>query len=132
MNRLLRLCILLCLVGAIPACASGSASRGTAPDRNVLSIDEIQQYSHGTAYQVIRALRPEWLEVPPMSIRSGTYRRVYHDDLFLGGLDMLEQISASSISAIYFFDGPRAAHRWGSDHAAGVIQLRTRQIRNGH
>jgi len=127
MNHLLRLCVLLCMVGAVPGCASGGQSRGTAPDRNSLGIDEIRPYSHGSAYQVIRALRPEWLEGSPRSVTLGAYRRVYLDDLFLGGIDMLEQISASSIWAIYYFDGPRATQRWGTDHSAGVIQIRTRR-----
>ncbi len=127
MNRLLRFCILLCVVSAVPACASGSSSRGTTPpDRSSLGIDEIRPFSHGTAYQVIRALRPEWLEVQPRTVTLGAQRRVYLDDLHLGGLETLEQISASSIAAIYYFDGPRATQRWGSDHAAGVIQIRTR------
>jgi hypothetical protein len=126
MKRLLLLCILSGIVGALSGCASGSASRGTARDRSFIGIDEIRPFAHGTAYQVIRALRPEWLEVPPRTLALGAYRRVYLDDLFLGGLEALEQISASSIAAIYFFDGPRATQRWGTDHSAGVIQIRTR------
>ena len=128
MNSLARACSALCIAGIIGGCASASRPQGAVPDRTRIQIDEIRPWSNATAYQVIRALRPEWLDVRARAASlQGSQRRVYLDDLHLGGLETLERIPASSIGAIYFFDGPAAVQRWGTDHSGGVIQIHTRR-----
>jgi hypothetical protein len=120
-GALRRITALLCL-GAVTAACGPTASGGRrGPDRNLIDADEIAATQHTTAYAIVQGLRPHWLEVRAPSARM--VKRIYVGDMYLGGVDALRQISASTIGSIQYHDGPAAMQRWGNDHAAGVIQV---------
>ncbi|HEX6134972.1 MAG TPA: hypothetical protein VFZ24_13480 [Longimicrobiales bacterium] len=128
MNRVLRRAVvILCLGAAAGACGSARGAGSTGGDRNLITLAEIQATHHASAFALIQALRPHWLEIRgPASGGGRAQKRVYLDDLPLGGLDQLRQIPTSAIDMIRYFDGPSATQQWGSDHSAGVIQVHSR------
>lgn len=106
--------------------------RGVRPDpsrrlpggRSVIRADEFRGTGVKTAAEVVELLRPEWLrqrgthvlgESPDQTIQ------VYFDDVHLGGLRFLGDVSASTVRSIHFFDAAAATLRWGAGHSHGVI-----------
>jgi hypothetical protein len=119
--------ILLTLLAACaPATAGGGA--GSARNRNIIERAEMENATQSNAYALIQALRPHWLEVRgPASLTAASAKRVYLDDMALGDLSALRQIALPTIASLQYYDGPSATQRWGSDHAAGVIMVRSRR-----
>ncbi|HEX6308602.1 MAG TPA: hypothetical protein VFZ69_10470 [Longimicrobiales bacterium] len=127
MKRALRRAITILCVGAAAGACSATRSGGDSGDRTLITLAEIQGSHHSNAFALIQALRPHWLEIRgPASGGRRPAKRVYLDDLPLGGLDQLRQIPTSGIDMIRYFDGPSATQRWGADHSAGVIQIHSR------
>lgn len=115
------------LLGLLWACAPARQSAGDGPDRNTLEEAELAGTVHANAYALIRALRPHWLELRgSAAIDRRMEKRVYLDDMYLGGVSFLRQVTTPSIERIDYLDGPAATQRFGSDHAAGVIQIHSR------
>jgi hypothetical protein len=79
----------------------------------------------------VQDLRPHWLQGRSGSLDSRSEVRVYVGEVPLGGIATLRQIPTATIEAIWHFDGPAATQRWGTDHAAGVIQIVNR-IQGSH
>lgn len=114
--------ILVLMLVLLAACGRGRTDTPYA-DRSLIELAEIEGSPHPNAFALIQALRPHWLEVRG----SGTgAKRVYLDGMDLGGVNLLRQIATPTIGSIEYFDGPAATQRWGMDHAAGVIQVRSR------
>jgi hypothetical protein len=109
----------LFLLLLVAACASGRSTGGEGADRNVLEGAELENSLHANAYVLIQALRPHWLEVRGGSGRM--VKRVYLDEMYLGGVALLRQLSTVSIEQIQYFDGPAATQRWGVGHDCGVV-----------
>jgi hypothetical protein len=111
------------------ACASDPNTRGsTRRDRNLISLEEIQDYPITTAHDLVGRLRPTWLRNRgPTSISGGspTLPLVYVDEVHSGGLDALYRISTQIIREIRFINGRDATTKWGLDHGGGVIMVFT-------
>jgi hypothetical protein len=122
-QALRRVGLLLCLASLLAGC-TGTGSGGRAANRNLIDMTEIDGSIHTDAHALVQALRPHWLEVRGAGTRM--VKRVYLGDMYLGGVATLRQLSTQTIASIQYFDGPAATQRWGSDHAAGVIQVWTR------
>ena len=117
----------VCMALLAAGCASVARSRDPRPNGDLLELVDIQNATQPNAYELIRNLRPHWLEVRGGgSVGATMVKRVYLDDLDLGGIEHLRQITTPTIESIRYYDGPAATQRWGSGHAAGVIQIRTR------
>lgn len=114
----------LLLTVLFAACAGGATTGQRSANRNLLDYGDIQGSRHTTALELIQELRPHWLEVRRAG--SGLAKRVYLGDLSIGGVETLRQISLETVETLHYYDGPAAAQRWGPDHSAGVIQVRTR------
>jgi hypothetical protein len=124
-TALSRMAAWLCLVGLLAGCTGGATGgRRAQQDRNLIDADEIAGTQHSNAYTLVQALRPHWLEVRAAGGRM--VKRVYLGDMYVGGAETLRQFSAATIGSIQYYDGPAATQRWGTDHAAGVIQVWTR------
>ncbi len=77
-----------------------------------------------TAYDVVRRLRPNWLSRRgPVTVQGTQGVLVYVDNLRRGDIDVLRQISASSIVEIWLINAMRATQRWGTGHTGGVIHV---------
>jgi hypothetical protein len=126
MIRILRVSMAAVCAVTIGACAPGARPSAPPPQRNVIERSEIEGSQYGNAYLLVQALRPQWLEVRPVAITSQQGKRVYLDNVLLGDVTALRQITIPSIASIHYYDAPAATQRWGTGHAAGAIQIRSR------
>ena len=118
-------CAALLLV--LGACAAGSQRPSTAPNRSVLSFEEMQQAGYPDAFTTVQSLRPQWLlRRGQTSTRTQTIK-VYLDGSLLGGPELLRQITTRSISTIQYLNGLQASERYGLDHDMGAIVVTTRR-----
>jgi hypothetical protein len=118
----------VCLVVAVQACSSGTARRQRAPDLSAISQAELDAAPYSSAFEVVQALRPNWLRIKgATTLRTVEYIRVYLDGSLLGAPDQLRNVTKRSIASIRFMDGVAATQRWGLDHGQGAIVVSTRQ-----
>lgn len=113
----------------VAACAvTPSPHRGTPVDHKLIPADEIRAAGYSDAFRVVQSLRPQWLRSRgPSSLTQRETVKVYLDGSLLGGPEHLQQITASSIASIRFFDANEATQRWGLDHGQGAIVVSTRR-----
>jgi hypothetical protein len=137
----------LFLAAALTGCASGSASstattssaspaavRSSNPDY-ITSI-EVEGTAATNAYDLIRRLRPRWLQTSAASsIGGGTVKGqvivVVLDGTRMGGVETLRSIGTSGIKTLQYYDAIRAAtvlRDPGSDPVAGAIVITTTKI----
>lgn len=111
------------------ACSSASGARpGSASQQRLITTQQIDAIHYSTAFEVIEALRPQWLR--PRGRTSLNMResvKVYLDDSLLGEPDQLRNITTRSIGSIRYLDGNEATQRWGQDHGHGAIMVSTRR-----
>ena len=109
------------------ACSSNPRQRASGRQQHLITTDEINAVRYSTAFEVVEALRPQWLRTRGRtSFRASESVKVYLDDSLLGTPEQLRQITARSISSIRFMDGTEATTRWGLDHGHGAIVVSTR------
>jgi hypothetical protein len=123
---------------------TGCASSGTpastrvtesSPDR--ITTIEIQATSGAqTAYDLIRRLRPRWLQQAGTTASiaggriTGQVLLIYLDGNRLGTAEALRTLSASGIKSMQFYDAVRAAtilREIGSEPISGAIVITTGQ-----
>jgi hypothetical protein len=123
-----RLPLSLLLLGA---CATAG---GVAPPqgRSDLIVEEqIRGNSYATVYDAVVALRPNWLRTRGSdSFSNPTQIQVYVDNVRVGGIANLQQISSVAAYYVQWYDGIEASARWGLGHGAGVIFVSTAPMRN--
>ena len=116
------------LVGSLTAGCSASrpAAGEERPDQQWIMREQIAEPRFSSAYDVVRALRSNWLNSRGIaSLRLKTEVQVYLDGVHLGGAQTLEGISTPSIQYIRYFNGTDATTRWGIGHGRGVIYIGT-------
>lgn len=120
------------LAPALAGCAR-AAHTSTPPgaelrrDRDALTAEEIQASTHTDALGVVRTLRPAWLRSRgPESFRGGAGVVVYVDGRRAGGIGSLRELQAAAIRGMRYLDPAEATQRYGTDHAAGVIEVTSR------
>jgi len=131
MNRLVALMIPV-LVLAIAGCAPAAGAGDGAPRRqaNRITTEEIRQAQTQNAYDMIRALRPAWLQTRgAQSITNPGAGQVvvYLDGTRAGGAETLRQIPALDVESAHYLSGPEAGSRFGLDHTGGAILITTRR-----
>lgn len=111
--------------------------RGRRPDniamvsssnRSVIGPAEFLDLSADNAYDIVRRLRPEWLNNRPPNLFGQIGPQtvpVYLDDFRYGEIESLRGIHVQTISFIRFVSPSTATARWGTGHVAGVIQVIT-------
>ena len=126
------LVLLLVLGWLVPAGACGPATEpGARPapraSATLLTEDEIVRASYQNAFELVQALRSNWLRPRGTdSLTRPTEVVVYRDDVRIGGVETLRAIPTMDIGSIRFIDGITASGRWGLDHGSGVIFVVTR------
>lgn len=130
--------------GAVPTAAppSVTASTGTdatgpsislpkppkvRADRQLLTRDAILATQYTNMYDVILALRGNWLRsraAESIQGKSSTVQ-VYLDNQHLSGADELRSIAPTNIETVRYYDPIQASSRWGMDHGAGAIYILT-------
>jgi hypothetical protein len=97
------------------------------PDRNVISLEEVEAARVDNAYELVRMLHPMWLRKRgSSSIQNDGDIIVYLNDTRMGGPDVLRQIETISITSIRFYDVGAANFKFGQGHMHGAIQVSTK------
>jgi hypothetical protein len=125
--------VLAVLLLALVGCASAPAAGGEAPARrqtNLITLEEIQQHAQASdAFEVIRALRPNWLRTRgQQSLSDPTAGQVvvYLDGTRAGGPGFLRQIAVQNMQSAQYLNAGEATSRFGTGHTGGVILIVTR------
>jgi len=129
----IRILLFAVVVSAIAgACASaGSGSGGSSSGRsNMLTRDEIMGAEATNLYDVIKRLRPRWLQVrSTRSFNMETQIVVLQNDMYLGPAETLKEMTPELAYEIEYMDGVRAANvlpgLMSGQHVEGAIIVRT-------
>jgi hypothetical protein len=117
---------LLYLAIAVAACAKSPAP---APhrDRALITRTEIDATPVNDAHALIQRLRPEYLrERGTATLQISAVPVVYVDGLRRGGLEVLRTLRTQELQEIRFVSSTDATTRYGMEHAAGAIEVKTR------
>ncbi len=127
---LIGLAMLFLVVALTSACSSSGQGSSRANSSMPIERVDIENLSASNAHDVIRRLRPRWLQHRgPTSLQDPTPQTaiVYVDGTRLGDLGELSRISISDIDQISYLSARDATTRFGTGHVGGVIQIRTRR-----
>lgn len=118
---------LLALAASVSACASTGGSAGATSSRDVITAEEAVATNLTTAFDVVRARRPAWLQKRGVqSVRVSGDVVVYVDGMHMGGPSALRQVHVNAIREIRYLDAASATQRWGTGHGFGAIEVSTR------
>jgi hypothetical protein len=128
-RKTLGLCAPL-IVTVLAACASSPPGSDSAapPARggsDLITRAEMDRGQWVDAYELVRNLRPRWIEargVDTVIGRAGEVQ-VYVDGMRLGSVDLLRNVPTSAIDRLEWVDPISAAGRWGLGHNHGVIAV---------
>ena len=120
----------------VAACSSastkGSTSAAPRGNRDLITRAQIDQMSVQDAYEIVSRMRPEFLREqrgPSSVTRSGILPVVYIDGVRRGGPEALRGLRPGEVDEIHFMSATDATTRYGTDHAAGVIEVKSRHGR---
>jgi outer membrane cobalamin receptor len=121
----------------LTACVSSSrlaepAAAAPASDSSVITRAEIDRGQWSDTYELVRNLRPRWVESrgPDTILGEPGKVQVYVDGMRLGAVDLLRSVPTSAIQRLAWVDPVASAGRWGPDHAHGVIEVSYRPADN--
>lgn len=126
------LVVLMVLASAFSvACASTKTTGEEGRDRDVLTREEILGAEATNLYDVIRRLRPRWLQVrATRSLNMETEIAVLQNDMYLGAAEELREIAPELAYEIRYLEGARAATAipglMSGRHIEGAIIILTR------
>ena len=124
------------------AAAAGAQNPGNVKrNSNLIVQEELQGAQATNAYELVQALRPQWLrEKSYETIRTQQVERpngrgrievattsaepeiiVYINDTKFGNVDALRDIPATGLGSVEFVSPAKATMRWGAGHTKGVI-----------
>jgi len=127
MKRTLLVTGLALLLGA---CSWQNTRSSPSRSSTRISSDEIAAITAGTATDIVRQLRPNWLRSrgPVSTSRSApALPIVYIDDVRTGDPSTLDRIPSHNVSEIRFLTGRDATTRFGMDHGGGAILVTTKR-----
>jgi hypothetical protein len=120
----------------LTGCASGGSAAGTTPapaarsNPDVITADELAKSTGQNAMEVIKELRPRFLQSRGATAPgAGAYSRqpldpvVYVDERRLATFGELSLIGVSQISEIRHYNSSEATAKWGTGHSAGAILI---------
>lgn len=107
----------------------GCASTGSGPGgaRNLITRAQIEESQAITAFDVIRALNPQWLRARGQTVglanATPVTPTVFMDGTRIGDLDILNAYQVRDIQEIHYLDPGRAASRYGMGYPRGIIEI---------
>jgi hypothetical protein len=139
-HRVLTSMAVLALAGALTGNAAAQDKPKRQPD--VISSEEIEVIKGdvGNAEDIIRRLRPKFLQVRPSQSLMGSSSnagaaasasrttqavsiKVYVNNVRRGSTEVLRQLPAVGITEIRYLNSSDATSRFGMDHEAGAILI---------
>lgn len=107
-------------------CASPGGGGRPSSSRDQISRDEIETTSARNAYEIVEALRPQWLRARgPVGITDPTPNLpdVYIDGTPFGDIEALRTINVDNVQRIHFWGPGPAMVRYGEGHPRGIIEV---------
>jgi hypothetical protein len=120
---------LLALLIVLAGCGSTGATAATGSgNSSMITRAQLDATPTSDLYEAVRRLRPTWLSARGSTTLLGDQAQVivYLDGTRMGGVNMLRNTEISSVISLQFLSPSEATNRYGTDHAAGVILVRTR------
>lgn len=126
--------LVLVMLAASDVLAAQNQRRG---DRNRLTKDDVAEMSGtvNTAYDLVRMMRPNWLNPPGMNRNStsnadgtgggATALVLYINDIRQPTIDEMRTVKASTVVEMRYLDQNRAIQMRGPGHEMGVIEVTT-------
>ncbi len=113
----------------VAGCSAGTGTGSTTySDSEILSRTEIVEAHVGSALDVVRKLRPRWLQTRGVgSINRPSEIAIYLDGIRAGGPGVLQTIPSGAVMSMRYVDATTATQRWGTNHVLGAIMVSTRQ-----
>ena len=129
MPPLLAACLTLGLFASARAARAGTSGAGNPNLITSADLQELEQAGVRDLYEVVRRLRPHWLEVRTQrSLRLETIILVYHDNTRLGDISTLRGYPLMNVNSIRYLDAAQAnllPGAAGSAHVEGAIVIST-------
>ena len=124
-------CVLISAAAFAMACRTSAGRSGatTAAGRaDMITAVEINRTNYSNLYDVVQALRTRWLlsRGPDTILGQPGEVQVHLDDVRLGGVQSLRNLSPVGVAYIQWFDPISAAQRWGLGYGQGAIYVSTR------
>jgi hypothetical protein len=126
------LALLFGIITIIPASASAQKRQR---DRITREEIEASPHKHLDAFQLIRNLRPHFLE-PPKGVRSFggsntpfTPIALYVDGRRDSGIDALRTMDPLTIEEVRYLDPTRAENEFGTNAANGAVVVKLRKVK---
>ena len=115
-----KLILILSLIFVV-GCGSNGAERKPAKPRNFISYEEIQTITTATTAQdLVELARPIWLRP------KGIEPQVYMNNIQMGGVESLENVSVNSIQEVRYLSPTEATTMFGTNNMGGVISIKSR------
>lgn len=105
-----------------------SSARARAP-RNTITSEEIARTPPGSAYDVIRRLRPEFFSgrgETSLASRSRPLPEVLIDGVQRGDLELLRQLPSESIRWVRLYRASEVPPKYSSSFVSGLIEVTTK------
>jgi len=116
------------LVSGLSACASGGGGSGGARrDPNLITAEELAEYTTLTAVDVVRRLRPRWLTGRGAGTGGANTPQLILDGARMGdAASELRSIAVSDISEMQYLSASDATMRYGTNFPGGAIVVTSR------
>jgi hypothetical protein len=126
MRRIIQATMMAVLIVVLDACAtSRTASSDAAPTsrRDIITREEIQKAQWPNAHELVRNLRPQWLQLRGRDTINGEpgVVQVVMDGVRVGGIEALRTLPLGGIAYLQYFDAITASQRWGTGFGQGAI-----------
>ena len=116
------------LVSGLGACSSSSGgSSGPRRDPNLITAEEMAEYTTLTAVDVVRRLRPRWLQGRGAGTGGSNLPQLILDGARMGDASNgLRSISVSDVSEMRYMSASDATMRYGTNFPGGAIVVTSR------
>jgi hypothetical protein len=133
MHRRIAIPLLVLLIAGCASAGGKETSSSPRPNRNrnLITLDEIQNSHETTAYTLIQSLRPNMLVT--RGATSLTLQDpgivVFIDDQRFGNVESLKSLQPTNIGEVRYLSASEAQSRWGVGYPQGVILITSRKGR---
>jgi hypothetical protein len=126
----LSVALLVVLAGCGAREPGAGSSSSLRENHKRITVEEVRMGPQSSAYDLVLALRPQWLRTRGPTSLGGTTEspvQVYLDGVRLGGVNVLRRISVPTVDSFQFMDPIEASSRWGFGHDNGAIMIISRR-----
>lgn len=123
----------LVLAATLLLIAGGCASSGTGASSGrgsstTITRAQLDQLNANDLHDAVRRLRPTWLSARGPTTLMGEQAQVvvYLDGAPTGSVEALRRIEVDIVESLEYLSPSEATNRYGTNHAAGAILIRTR------